>query len=114
MYTTRFLYALFVALDANFRLKRRDVSSEEKDPGLATGWSFFGEVIKYMAHLDKNWEYKQPVRALEPPEMGKRTNIGFLPSGAPASPTTRSINRIASRWGRPHLESALWTAPGTT
>jgi hypothetical protein len=68
MYTTRFLYALFVALNANFRLKRCDVS-EEKDPGLATGWSFFGEVKKYMAHLDKNWDYKQPVRALWLPEM---------------------------------------------
>jgi hypothetical protein len=43
MYTTRFLYALFVALDANFRLKHHDVSSEEKDPSLATGWSFLGK-----------------------------------------------------------------------
>ncbi|KAJ7276586.1 hypothetical protein C8J57DRAFT_1061539, partial [Mycena rebaudengoi] len=37
----RFLYALFLAMDANFRLKRKDVSSEEKDPGLGPGWAFF-------------------------------------------------------------------------
>ncbi|KAJ7776683.1 hypothetical protein B0H14DRAFT_2631689 [Mycena olivaceomarginata] len=54
------LYAQFLALDADFRLKHRDVSTEEKDPGLATGLAFFGEVKKYMAHLDKNWDYKQP------------------------------------------------------
>jgi hypothetical protein len=39
-----FLYAVFLAIDANFRLKRKDVSSEEKDPGLSNGWTFFGEV----------------------------------------------------------------------
>ncbi|KAJ7862402.1 hypothetical protein B0H14DRAFT_3134284 [Mycena olivaceomarginata] len=37
----RFLYALFVAMGTNFRLKRKDVSTEEKDPGLNKGWAFF-------------------------------------------------------------------------
>ncbi|KAJ7814729.1 hypothetical protein B0H13DRAFT_2218818, partial [Mycena leptocephala] len=55
----RFLYALFLALDANFRLKRKDVSSEEKDPGMGTGWAFYGEVKAYMEHLDKHWDQKQ-------------------------------------------------------
>ncbi|KAJ6470678.1 hypothetical protein C8R47DRAFT_1222567 [Mycena vitilis] len=54
-----FLYALFLGIDANFRLKRRDVSSETKDPGLGTGWAYFGEVKAYMAHLDKYWDQKQ-------------------------------------------------------
>ncbi|KAJ6587763.1 hypothetical protein B0H10DRAFT_2233949 [Mycena sp. CBHHK59/15] len=54
-----FLYALFLALDANFRLKRKDVSSEEKDPGLGDGWSFYGAVKEYMAYLEKNWDQKQ-------------------------------------------------------
>ncbi|KAJ7880130.1 hypothetical protein B0H13DRAFT_2542393 [Mycena leptocephala] len=54
-----FLYALFLALDANFRLKRKDVSSEEKDPGLGTGLAFFGDVKEYMDHLDKHWDQKQ-------------------------------------------------------
>ncbi|KAF7349654.1 CxC2 domain-containing protein [Mycena sanguinolenta] len=55
----RFLYALFLALDANFRLKRKDVSSEARDPGLSRGWAFFGEVTAYMAHLEKNWDQVQ-------------------------------------------------------
>ncbi|KAJ6518043.1 hypothetical protein C8R47DRAFT_1205124 [Mycena vitilis] len=56
----RFIHALFLAIDANFRLKRKDVSSEEKDPGLSNGWAFFCEVKKYMAHVKRNWNNKQP------------------------------------------------------
>ncbi|KAJ7683938.1 hypothetical protein B0H14DRAFT_2422270, partial [Mycena olivaceomarginata] len=47
-----FLFALYLAIDANFRLRRRDVSSEAKDPGFMRGWAFFGEVTQYMAHLE--------------------------------------------------------------
>jgi hypothetical protein len=36
----RFLYALFLALDANFRMKRKDVSSEADDPSLGDGVAF--------------------------------------------------------------------------
>ncbi|KAJ6462254.1 hypothetical protein C8R47DRAFT_1225566 [Mycena vitilis] len=54
-----FIYALYLAIDANFRLKRKDVSSEAKDPGLVKGWAFFGEVPHYMAHLAKFWDQKQ-------------------------------------------------------
>ncbi|KAJ7346456.1 hypothetical protein DFH08DRAFT_700973 [Mycena albidolilacea] len=39
----RFLYILFIALDACFRLKRRMISSEIKDPGLGTGWAYVTE-----------------------------------------------------------------------
>ncbi|KAF7346849.1 hypothetical protein MSAN_01824100 [Mycena sanguinolenta] len=55
----RFLYALFLALDANFRLKRKDVSSEEKDPGLGNGWAFYCEVNAYMNHVRLHWNDKQ-------------------------------------------------------
>ncbi|KAJ7157909.1 hypothetical protein C8R43DRAFT_1125050 [Mycena crocata] len=55
----QFLYALFVALDANFRLKRKDVSTEEKDPGLGDGLSFYGEVKRYMAHVAEHWDKPQ-------------------------------------------------------
>ncbi|KAJ7271334.1 hypothetical protein B0H12DRAFT_972467, partial [Mycena haematopus] len=46
----RFIHALYVAIDANFRLKRKDVSSESKDPGLGNGWAFFCEIEAYMKH----------------------------------------------------------------
>ncbi|EEB94303.1 hypothetical protein MPER_06900, partial [Moniliophthora perniciosa FA553] len=37
----QFLYHKFISLDACFRLKRRIISSEEKDPGLLTGKAYF-------------------------------------------------------------------------
>lgn len=43
----RFLYALFLAIDANFRLVRRDVSSDAVDPGLNRGYAFFVEETEY-------------------------------------------------------------------
>ncbi|KAF7357140.1 CxC2 domain-containing protein [Mycena sanguinolenta] len=55
----KFLYALFLAIDANFRLKRKDVSSETRDPGLGNGWAFFCEVQAYMRHVEDNWNQKQ-------------------------------------------------------
>ncbi|KAJ7772710.1 hypothetical protein DFH07DRAFT_953170 [Mycena maculata] len=54
-----FLYALYLAIDANFRLKRKDVSSEEKDPGLGKGWAFFCEVKAYMKHVKTHWKQEQ-------------------------------------------------------
>ncbi|KAJ6447669.1 hypothetical protein C8R47DRAFT_999731, partial [Mycena vitilis] len=51
----QFLYALFLAIDANFRLKRKDVSSEEKDPGLGNGYAFYCDVEQYMVHVRVNW-----------------------------------------------------------
>ncbi|KAJ7025854.1 hypothetical protein C8F04DRAFT_967229 [Mycena alexandri] len=47
----RFLYLLFLALDACFRLKRCLVSSELRDPGLGTGWAYFVEQEPYRAYL---------------------------------------------------------------
>ncbi|KAJ7720540.1 hypothetical protein B0H16DRAFT_1336023 [Mycena metata] len=47
----RFLYVLFLALDACFRLKRRLVSSERRDPGLGTGWTYFTENEPYRQYL---------------------------------------------------------------
>ncbi|KAJ6597135.1 hypothetical protein DFH09DRAFT_1072042 [Mycena vulgaris] len=56
----QFLYALFLAMDANFRMDRKDVSSEDQDPDLSNGMAFFGEIMVYMAHLEKNWDQLQP------------------------------------------------------
>ncbi|KAJ7736077.1 hypothetical protein B0H16DRAFT_1326682 [Mycena metata] len=47
----KFLYILFLALDACFRLKRRLVSSELRDPGLGTGWAYFVEQEPYRQYL---------------------------------------------------------------
>ncbi|KAJ7281287.1 hypothetical protein C8J57DRAFT_1057258 [Mycena rebaudengoi] len=55
----QFLYALYLAMDANFRLKRKDVSSEKKDPGLGEGWAFFCELKEYMDHVNTHWNDMQ-------------------------------------------------------
>ncbi|KAJ7808072.1 hypothetical protein B0H14DRAFT_2380861, partial [Mycena olivaceomarginata] len=47
----RFLYILYIAIDACFRLKRCLVSSEKKDPGLGTGWSYFTEDPPFRKYL---------------------------------------------------------------
>jgi hypothetical protein len=60
----RFLYALFLALDANFRMKRKDVSSEADDPSLGDGVAFFSQVDEYMRHLESHWDLEQEVRFL--------------------------------------------------
>ncbi|KAJ7739793.1 hypothetical protein DFH07DRAFT_778617 [Mycena maculata] len=47
----RFLYILYIAIDACFRLKHRLVSNEEKDPPLGSGWAYFTEDAPYREYL---------------------------------------------------------------
>ncbi|KAJ7788512.1 hypothetical protein B0H14DRAFT_3504207 [Mycena olivaceomarginata] len=47
----KFLYIIFFALDACFRLKRLMVSSELKDPGLRTGWAYMLENTPFREYL---------------------------------------------------------------
>ncbi|KAJ7683625.1 hypothetical protein B0H14DRAFT_3535080 [Mycena olivaceomarginata] len=47
----RGLYIMFIAIDACFRLKWCLVSSEAKDPGLGTGWSYFVEDAPFQKYL---------------------------------------------------------------
>ncbi|EMD32307.1 hypothetical protein CERSUDRAFT_68868 [Gelatoporia subvermispora B] len=45
------LYCLFVAMDANFHLRRKDVSDDKNDPGLNHGYSYFVEEKAYKSYL---------------------------------------------------------------
>ncbi|KAJ6567649.1 hypothetical protein DFH09DRAFT_1314164 [Mycena vulgaris] len=47
----RFLYIFFLVLNACFRLKRRLISSDLRDPGLWTGWAYFTETQGYRQFL---------------------------------------------------------------
>jgi hypothetical protein len=49
----RWMYALFVAIDTNFRLKWKAVSSDQVDPGLNTGWAYFVEEHAYKSYLSE-------------------------------------------------------------
>lgn len=55
------LHALFLGLDANFRLKRKNISSDNADPGLGDGWAYFVEEKEYKEHLSKFYDEKEPV-----------------------------------------------------
>jgi hypothetical protein len=96
----RFLYALFLAIDANFRMKRRDVSSEEEDPSLGDGIAFFARVEEYMQHLEKHWNLEQEVWratliANDTDKLGRK---------APASRTTRWTSPTERHGGQRPLE----------
>ncbi|KAJ7430401.1 hypothetical protein FB451DRAFT_1345936 [Mycena latifolia] len=47
----RFLYTLFIALDACFHLKRLLVSSELRDPDLGSGWGYLVDTGPYREYL---------------------------------------------------------------
>ncbi|KDQ25464.1 hypothetical protein PLEOSDRAFT_1106392 [Pleurotus ostreatus PC15] len=47
----RWIYSLFLAIDANFRLKRLSASSDIRDPGLSRGFAYFVEEKKYKEFL---------------------------------------------------------------
>jgi hypothetical protein len=54
----RFLYTLFVMMDANFRLKNRTHKNDDQDPRLSPGWSYcvaatpFEEFLKTHIHQE--------------------------------------------------------------
>ena len=51
-------------MDANFRLKRKNVSSQKADPGLSKGWAYFVEETEYKEHIAKHKNQTEPVRLI--------------------------------------------------
>ncbi|KAF8814361.1 hypothetical protein BYT27DRAFT_7219865 [Phlegmacium glaucopus] len=47
----QWLYSLFLGIDANFRLKRLNVSNDERDPGLNHGYAYIVENTKFNQYL---------------------------------------------------------------
>ncbi|KAG1797309.1 uncharacterized protein HD556DRAFT_1431085 [Suillus plorans] len=56
----QFLYAIFLAIDANFRLVRRNVLSDAVDPGLNHGYTFFVEETAYKDFLASHYRVGNP------------------------------------------------------
>ncbi|THU94599.1 hypothetical protein K435DRAFT_668134, partial [Dendrothele bispora CBS 962.96] len=48
-----FLYIIFLAIDANFRLRNRLVSTQYKSPLLGDGWAYLVPSVPYMEHIEK-------------------------------------------------------------
>jgi len=57
------LYALFLAIDANFCLARKNVSSDQMDPGLNRGWAYFMEEQQYKTFLTDVGKCPQEVKS---------------------------------------------------
>ncbi|KAK7017104.1 hypothetical protein VNI00_018673 [Paramarasmius palmivorus] len=55
----QFLYHKFISIDACFRLKRRKISSERKDPGLLTGLAYYVPQQDYQPWLKSVGEQKE-------------------------------------------------------
>ena len=56
----RWIYAQFIAADANFKLKSKNRQIE--DPELGSGWAYFVENSQYVCHVARN-PHEQDVRA---------------------------------------------------
>ncbi|KAF6743217.1 hypothetical protein DFP72DRAFT_1080520 [Ephemerocybe angulata] len=98
----RWLYRLFLAIDGNFRLKRRKVSSDEKDPGLNGGWAFFVEEKAFREFIKLRWDEKQERStcvahdAVDKPDKEAR---GLAASGVVAVVCTRHEFKIPNGVG---------------
>ncbi|KAF6746394.1 hypothetical protein DFP72DRAFT_823183 [Ephemerocybe angulata] len=57
---TRWIHALNLALDANFRLRRKDVSSRAADPGLIQGFAYFVEDNAFCEYVKKHADEVEP------------------------------------------------------
>ncbi|KAF8146220.1 hypothetical protein K438DRAFT_1910745 [Mycena galopus ATCC 62051] len=55
----RFLYALFLAIDACFRLKRKKISSWWTDPSIQDGWAYFVPSVPYMEFVKTLGDQKE-------------------------------------------------------
>ena len=53
-------------MDANFRLRRRAVSSNETDPSLSQGWAYFVEDNAFKKYLRDHKNDVQEVRSYMP------------------------------------------------
>ncbi|KAJ3538635.1 hypothetical protein NMY22_g5086 [Coprinellus aureogranulatus] len=56
----RFIHSLNIGLDANYRLKRKDVSSDEADPGLSKGYAYFVNDRPFRKHVDAHANDTEP------------------------------------------------------
>jgi hypothetical protein len=59
--THSWLYTLFLALDGNFRMSRKGVSSKEQDPCLTEGRGYFVDDDKLATHLEAHQGKHQEV-----------------------------------------------------
>jgi hypothetical protein len=77
------LYAQFIGMDCNFKMTRKNVSSDEKDPSLCNGFAYFVPEAPFKEYLREFQGEPQEV-CLNIFTAHAFTNTVFSP--APASP----------------------------
>jgi hypothetical protein len=59
--TIRWLYGLFLTINANFHLKQKVVLNDNVDPSLSRGWGYFVEEEGYKGFLHSSVDIIQEV-----------------------------------------------------
>lgn len=52
-FESRWLHALFIGIDANFRLRRKDISDDVRDPGFNKGFAYMVEEVAFKNFIRK-------------------------------------------------------------
>ena len=73
----RWIYAQFIAIDANFKLKLKN--RRINDPELGSGWSYFVENSAYTSHVAKN-PHQEDVRISIPLTISLIRGYFLMPS----------------------------------
>ena len=63
-YYGSWLYTQILALDANFRMSRKAISSKGRDPSLTNGYGYFVDNAAFEAHLEARKGERQEVHFL--------------------------------------------------
>ena len=96
---------MFIAVDANFRLKRRAVSSNERDPALGSGWGYFVEDVGYRNHVLSYADQEDVSQCLLVCAVAliSTHRSAHVLASRPSRKRTRSIQRVTRlpEWGWP-------------
>ncbi|KAF8875708.1 hypothetical protein BD779DRAFT_1613396 [Infundibulicybe gibba] len=80
----KYIHSLFLSIDANFRLRRKDVSNDKADPSLSQGYSYFveeGEYKEYLRTCDKQPEPKSTCSRHDAVNLaGSKSNRSYVPA----------------------------------
>ncbi|KAK7026660.1 hypothetical protein VNI00_015533 [Paramarasmius palmivorus] len=89
-----YLYFKFIGVDTCFRLKRRHISSEEKDPGLVTGLAYYVPQEQYQKFVTGLSEQKErPTPMLTLPDQ----HLYRTPGGEPSEQQVQQ--KLCHNWG---------------
>ncbi|THU93004.1 hypothetical protein K435DRAFT_671013, partial [Dendrothele bispora CBS 962.96] len=99
----KFLYNFFLAIDACFRLKRRKISSWEKDPSLQDGWAYFVEHEPYKKWCGVMSEQKEMSTCTNLASLdyaNTKFHVGYDASGGAAGICARHEFLLANGYGQ--------------